>query len=184
MAVPVTWKGVVAEYDKCAEDTRDYLEHFPSLTKSYPWDVVITYLFGRVELAQNMTIYCGCVKCHRVDTELAKIAVNNQHMTREGFKSLFKSIFGKPIPKEISTKLDLAEDIRDKILHGKSVTEADKRKAALDLIHYAEMFNNKMQEIAGFRPFGSLQGFKGRGQSLDKSTSRWVLKGIGFSEFQ
>jgi hypothetical protein len=64
------------------------------------------------------------------------------------------------------------------------VTEADKRKAALDLIHYAEMFNNKMQEIAGFRPFGSLQGFKGRGQSLDKSTSRWVLKGIGFSEFQ
>jgi hypothetical protein len=155
-----------------------------SLTETYPWDVVIAYLFSRVELAQNMTIYCGCVKCHRVNADLAWTAVNNQHLTRDGFKELFKSIFGKKIPRDIVSKLNHAENTRDKILHGKSVPEADKRKAVLDLIHYAESFNKKMQEIAGFRPFGSLKGFKGRGQSLDKSTSRWVLKGMRFSEFQ
>jgi hypothetical protein len=184
MATPKTWRGVVKEFNKCSDDVKGYFEHFASLTENYPWDVVIAYLFSRVELAQNMTIYCGCVKCHKVDAELARKAINNQHLTRDGFKELYKSIFAKAIPRDVANKLDHAEDIRDKILHGKSVTEEGKRKAVLDLIHYAESFNNKLQDVAGFRPFGSLKGFKGRGQSLDKATSRWVLKGIGFSEFQ
>ena len=184
MSAPITWRGMVGEYNKLPEDVKQYFKHFPNLSENFPWDVVIAYLFSQVELAQNMTIYCGVVKCHRVDAEIAKTAVNNQHMTRQGFKDLYKSIFGKGIPKEIASKLGHAEDIRDKILHGKSVTEADKRKAVYDLLNYACEFNNNLQEIAGFKPFGSLQGFKGRGQSLDKATSRWVVKGMGFSEFQ
>jgi hypothetical protein len=184
VATPKTWKGVVNEFNKCSDDVKVYFEHFSSLVENYPWDVVIAYLFSRVELAQNMTIYCGCVKCHKVDSELARVAINNQHLTRDGFKELYKSIFGKIMPKEISTKISHAENVRDKIIHGKPVSEEDKRRAALDLVHYAESFNNKLQDIAGFRPFGPLKGFKGRAQSLDKATSRWVLKGIGFSEFQ
>ena len=184
MSVPGSWRGMVGEYNKLPEDVKQYFEYFPQLTEEFPWDVVIAYLFSRVELAQNMTIYCGVVKCHKVDSDIAKKAVNNQHMTRQGFKDLYKSIFGHAIPKTIAGNIDHAENIRDKILHGKSVTEADKRKAVYDLLIYAKNFNDKLQSIAGFRPFGSLQGFKGRGQSLDKSTSRWVVKGMGFSEFQ
>ena len=184
MAVPGSWRGMVAEFNKLPDEVKHYFEHFSSLAQNYPWDVVIAYLFSRVELAQNMTIYCGIVKCHKVDSEIAKNAVNSQHMTRQGFKDLYKSIFGKNIPREISGKLDHAEDVRDKILHGKQVTEVDKRRAVYDLLLYAKSFNAKLDEIAGFKPFGSLKGFKGRGQSLDKATSRWVVKGIGFSGFQ
>lgn len=175
---------MVNEYNNLPDEVKQYLEHFPSLSENYPWDVVIAYLFSRVELAQNMTVYCGVVKCHRVDTEIARTAVNNQHMTRQGFKDMYKSIFGSAMPKAISSKLDHSEKIRDKILHGKNVSEQDKRKAVYDLLHYAKEFNEKMNAVAGFKPFGSLQGFKGRAQSLDKSTSRWVVKGIGFTEFQ
>ena len=32
---------------------------------------------------------------------------------------------------------------------------------------------------AEFRPFGDLRGFKGRGQPLERTTTRWVLKGMG-----
>jgi len=184
MTVPGTWRGMVNEWQKLPDEIQPYFEHLPSLCENYPWDVVIAYLFSRVELAQNMTIYCGIVKCHRVDVEIAKKSVNNQHMTRQGFKDLYKSIFNKAIPSSIASKLDHAEGTRDKILHGKSVSEADKRKAVYDLLIYSKEFNDKLQTLAGFKPFGSLQGFKGRGQSLDKSTSRWVVKGIGFTEFQ
>lgn len=131
-----------------------------------------------------MTLYCGVVKLHKVEASLARIAIDNQHITRDGFKELFKAIFGKPLKKSVIGKIEEAEGIRDKILHGKNTTEGDKRKAVIDILEYAKAFNDELYSVAGFRPFGSLQGFKGRATPLDKSTSRWVLKGIGFEKFQ
>ncbi len=183
MSTPGSYRGMLNEFKKLPEDNRNYLKYFPSLAKDYPWDVSIAHLYSRVELAQNMTIYCGVVKRHRVDTELAWKAVDNQHMKRDGFREIFESVFSKPVPRSASAHLTHAEKIRDKILHGKSVTGADKREAVYDIL-YSKEFNDALQSIEGFRPFGSLQGFKGRGKALDKATSRWVLKGIGFTAFQ
>lgn len=184
MAVPGTWRGLVSRYSSCSNEVRDYFRHFPSLAKDYPWDVSISYMFGLVELAQNMTLYCGVVKLHRVNVTMARTAINNHHITRDGFKILYKSIFGKALKSSVSKKIAEAEKIRDKILHGKSVSEADKRKAVIDVLEYAEAFNSELNAVANLTPFGSLKGFKGRATSLDKSTSRWVLKGIGFESFQ
>lgn len=175
---------MVNEYNALPEEVRNYFSHFPGLAKNYPWDVVIAYLYSKVELAQNMTIYCGVVKMHKINSDLAKKAIDTQHMTRKGFKDLYKAIFGAAIPNAIASRLDHAEETRDRIVHGKTVTEAAKRKAVYDILQYASEFNDRVSDKAGFRPFGSLQGFKGRGQALDKATSRWVLKGMGFSEFQ
>jgi hypothetical protein len=136
-------------------------------------------MFSLVELAHNMTIYCGVVKIHRVDKTLARTAVDSHHMTRKGFGELYATIFGKSLKKATADKLAEAEKVRDRILHGKMVSEADKRKAVVDILEYAEAFNAEVQDLAGFKPFGSLQGFKGRAEALDKSTSRWILKGIG-----
>ena len=102
-------------------------------------------------------------------------------MTRNGFKDLFKAIFGKPLDKPVAEKIEKAELVRDRILHGKTVSELEKRKAVIDILDYAEALNSAVCDLAGFRPFGLLTGFKGRAQSLDKSTSRWVLKGIGLT---
>ena len=100
-------------------------------------------------------------------------------MTRSGFRDLYATIFGKSLKKATADKIAEAEKVRDRILHGKKVSEADKRKAVVEILEYAEAFNAEVQGLAGFKPFGSLQGFKGRAESLDKSTSRWILKGIG-----
>lgn len=184
MAIPRTWRGIVNHYNRCSDDVKGYFSHFPSLAQNYPWNVSISYMFGLVELAQNMTVYCGVVKLHKVNVTMARTAINNQHMTREGFKDLYKSIFGKPIKPSVSNKLEEAEKIRDRILHGKKVSEADKKKTVIDILEYAEAFNSEINSVAGFKPFGSLKGFKGRAKSLDKSTSRWMLKGVGFEKFQ
>ena len=80
---------------------------------------------------------------------------------------------------ETIAKIESAQKTRNKILHGKTVSDADKRRAIISILEYAEAFNEEVSAVAGFRPFGSLQGFRGAAQSLDKSTSRWVLKGIG-----
>jgi len=173
--------GILKRYNALPGEIKTYFVHFPKLAQEFPWDVSISYMFSLIELAHNMTIYCGVVKLHRVNNSLARAAVNNHHMTRDGFRDLYKTIFGKPIKTPLTEKLVEAEKTRDFILHGKNVSEEKKRKAIVDILEYAVEFNNAVNEIAGFKPFGSLQGFKGRAESLDKSTSRWILKGVGLT---
>ena len=102
-------------------------------------------------------------------------------MTRDGFRDLYETTFAKRLEQPVANKIAEAEKVRDRILHGKTVSEADKRKAIVDILEYAEAFNAAVHDIARFKPFGSLRGFKGRAKTLDKSTSRWILKGIGLT---
>jgi len=184
VGIPGTWRGVINYYNNCSDEVKKYFKHLSSLIQNYPLDVTISYLFSRVELAHNTTIYCAAVKLHRVDWALATEAINKQYITRKSFEDFCNAILGKNIKQDTITKIREAEEIRDKIMHGKIVSEENKRKAIIDVLNYAENFNSEVNAIAGFRPFGPLQGFKGRIKSLDKSTSRWILKGMGFNAFQ
>ena len=105
---------------------------------------------------------------------MAREAVDTHHMTRPEFRDLFSNIFDKPLSRTASEKRVDAEKIRDRVLHGKSVSEADQRRAVVDLLEYAEAFNCEVYDLAGFRPFGPLRGVKGATSSLDKRTSRWI----------
>jgi hypothetical protein len=166
-------------FENFPESLRAYLSHFPFLARDYPWDVSISYLFAQTELAQNMTIYGAVVKLHRVNSTIAKSAVDNHRMTRPQFRELYKITMGRDLSEEAIAKAKDAEKIRDRILHGKTVSDSDKRKAVVSILEYANLLNQQVFEDAGFRPFGSMQGFKGRATSLDKSTSKWVLTGMG-----
>jgi hypothetical protein len=171
--------GILRLFESLPENLQNYLRHFPGLACDYPWDVSISYLFAQTELAQNMIVYGGVVKLHRVDSAIAKSTVDSHHMTRSRFRELYKIIIAKNISAEAIENAKDAEKIRDRLLHGKRVSDADKRKAVISILNYAHLLNEQVFEDAGFRPFGSMQGFKGRATSLDKSTSKWVLTGMG-----
>ncbi len=145
----------------------------------YSWEVPLSYLFARLERAHLMSLYCGVVKLHRVDSALAATAVERFQNTRDDFRELFERIFGKKFPKSLVDKIERAQQIRNNVLHGKTVKDRDYRMAIVSIVEYATEFNELCFNLGGFRPFGSLQGFKGAAASMDKSTSRWVLKGIG-----
>lgn len=178
MRIPRT-AGILSLFGRLPESLQSYLSHFPSLAQNYPWDVSISYLFAQTELAQNMTVFGGVVKLHKVNTTIARSTVDRHHMTRERFRELYKTIIGNAISADALVKAKDAEKIRDRILHGKTVSDADKRKAVVSILEYGNLLNEQVFVDAGFRPFGSMQGFKGRGVPLDKSTSKWVLTGIG-----
>ena len=180
MPAAKTKKSVIKVFESASKNVRDYFPHLQSLIENYPLDVALSYVFSQVELAHNMTLYCGAVKLHRCETSLARAAVNTHHMTRKGFKEKFSVVIGKQIPEKISKGLENAEEVRDQVMHGKNPTVARMRDAVADVIKYADSLNEFVFECGGFRPFGALKGFKGRAKPLDKSTTRWVLKGMGF----
>ena len=181
MAIPAQRRSLKKKFDETSKDVRDYLTHLPQLLRDFPLDVCLSYLFSQVELAHNMTLYCGVVKLHKANRDVARQAVNVHHMTRNGFAETFRIIFDIQIREEVTAPLRIADDIRDKIMHGKSTTESEKREAISNVIDSAVAFNEFVHSQAKFRPFGPLRGFKGRAQSLDKSTTRWMLKGMGFT---
>lgn len=166
-------------FTSAPDEIQNYFENLPGLLDSFPLDVALAYLFARVELAHNMAIYCGVVKIYRADASLARTAVEYHHMTREGFRDLFAAIYGTKLNSKAQKYIEEAEKIRDKVMHGKTVSEQEKRTAICRVIHYAAKMNDQTFEISGLRLFGRLQGFKGRLRTLDKSTSRWILKGVG-----
>ncbi len=180
MTVPANRKGVVKRFNNAPKEVRDYFEYLPKLIDQFPWEISLSYLFARVEYSHNMTLYCGVVKLHQGQKDVVFNIVQKQQLTRANFAQLFETVIGKKIAPKVSAKIRDAEKVRDKVLHGKSVSEADLRKAVTRVIEYAESFNNLVKNTAGFKPFDDLRGFKGAGKSLSKETTRWILKGMGF----
>ncbi|WP_133611412.1 hypothetical protein [Aquabacterium commune] len=181
MATAATYIGVKKHFDASTDSIKWYFDQLPALLKDFPYEVCLAYVFLRTEKAQNRTLYCGVAKLHGAHAEVAEAAINKQHLTRDGFHSLYKNVIGHEIPKVTAAKIKEAEKIRDRVVHGKSVKDADMRQAILDVIEYAEMMNKDLKASAGFEPFGDLRGFKGRAQPLEKGTTRWLLKGLGFA---
>lgn len=174
--------GLKSAFASCSDDVRGYFEHIPRLLDEFPMDVCLSYVFARLELGQNMALYCGAVRIHRADGEVAKNAISTHHMTRDGFVGLYKTVFDVDLPKAAHTDLKKAEETRDRIMHGKGADDGAIRNAIAQVLEYAEEVNKQLGTKHGFKPFGRLQGFAGgKGARLDKQTSRFVLKGMGFS---
>ena len=179
--VPRSWRGVCNRFNRSPEEVQAYFSDIPELIETYDWEVSLGFMFTRLEKALNRMLYCGAVKMHRAESEKAKEMVNKHHMTRKEFRRLFNNVFGKPVRKELTTILQEAEEVRDKVVHGKNASAPDQRKAIVRLLEYAEGMNDQVNELAGFKPFTSdLRGFTGRREALDKATTAWLMKGLGF----
>lgn len=174
-------KGLLRLLKKSSPEIQQYFEHLPRLLDGFPLHVALSYAFARLELGQNMALYCGVVKVHRAHAEVARAAVGTQHMTREGFVSLYRAVFDRDLPKVAASALKTAELTRDAVMHGKDAADDRIRNAIARVIEYADAVNNELQRDFGIRPFGNLKGFAGRAKKLDQRTSRFMLKGMGFN---
>ncbi|MGE0294996.1 MAG: hypothetical protein AB7P97_21830 [Hyphomonadaceae bacterium] len=171
-------------FDACDEDVKSFFAEFRSLVDSgFSLNLVLAYAFFRLEQGQIQALYCGTRKLHKTDADLTWTALDTQHITRDAFRKYFETIFGLALPRDVIEIIDPAETTRDRLMHGKDIDEAELREAISRVLHYATAMNRFLDDRrVGFRPFtGDLRGFVGRLESLDKATSRWILKGMGFN---
>ena len=179
---PTSYRAVLKRYERSTSNVKGYFSELPDLlTDGYPYEVSLAYMYLEAEHAHNRALYCGVVKLHAAEKEVADKVVNSQHLSRKEFLALYRAVFGKAFPEGLGKKFEKAARTRDKVVHGKKVSDSEMRQAHVDIIEYAESVNIKLQSVAGFEPFGDLRGFKGKVKSLEKGTTRWLLKGTGFS---
>ena len=181
MAKIPTYKALLRFYETLPDEVQNHFQHLPKLiSDDLPYEIAIAYVFLKIEQAQNRALYGGVVKIHRGNAEFARRLMNFQHLTRDGFKDIYKNVFGHAITSATSDKLKEAETARDKVIHGKSVTDNELREAIADVLEYADLFNAEVNSVSGFKPFADMRGFKGRADSLDKRTTKWLMRGLGF----
>ncbi|MCC6140945.1 MAG: hypothetical protein IT389_10065 [Nitrospira sp.] len=180
MARVPSYKSLLKIYEMSPNEVKGHFQHIPKLISGLPYEVALAYSFLKVEQAQNRALYGGVVKVHRGDAEFVRRVMNFQHLTRDGFKEIFANVFGSPLSKATAAKLDEAEKVRDRVIHGKSVDDNDMREAIADCLEYGALLNRDVSTAAGFNPFGDMRGFKGRADSLDKRTTKWLMRGLGF----
>ena len=164
---------------------RNYFSSLPALLTGPGANLpaALAYEFHLVETAHHRILY-GCLcRIHDANSVLAKDAVNSQHMTRSKFGELFNNVVGQDIPVVTLQKRAAAEVLRDKMVHGKSASDADLWAAIQSLTGYAIELNAVVDAAAKFEAFGDMRGVVGRrGHTpLSKGTTRWLLKGMGFS---
>lgn len=180
MARIPNYTSLLKIYEMSPDQIKLHFQYIPKLIKELPYEVALAYSFLKVEQAQNRALYGGVVKVHRGDAEFVRRIMNFQHLTRDGFKEIFANVFGSPLSKTTAAKLDMAVKIRDRVIHGKSVDDNDIREAIGDCLEYSALLNSDVSTVAGFNPFGDMRGFKGRADSLDKRTTKWLMRGLGF----
>ena len=181
MTVPATYKGVIKRYKSCPDDIRKFYEAFEELVDGYTYEVSIAYCFLKLEQAYNRTLYGGARKMRKVHTEIATSVLDKQHLTRDGFLGLYKNVYGKALPDALVKNIKFSEKIRDRIIHGKKVEDKDARKCLVDILVFSEGLESEVKAIASFSPYADMRGLTGKSTSLDKPTSRWVMKGMGFA---
>ncbi len=172
--------GLLSYFKALPEDVQVCFGCLPKLIELFPLDVALAYVFAEVERGQRLALYCGIVKLHRGHADLAYRAIQRYEMTRADFRSMYEAIYGKPVPSTMSELLIVAEGARDHVMHGKEATDEQKRNAIAHALEFARGLNDRTVALGGPRPFGDLRGFKGAAHALDKSTTRWMLKGMGF----
>lgn len=179
--VPGTYRGVIGRFRQYPAEIQGYFESLPGLIEEFEWEASLGFAFIKVEKALNVMLYCGARKLHRADAEVAYRFVDQHHMTRKEFRRLFKNVFGEAISQAVVDLLAVAEKVRDKVIHGKTASDEDHRRAIVHVLAYASEMNDLVHRLAGFRPFtADLRGFAGRGDTLDASTTAWLMRGLGF----
>lgn len=173
------YKQVIARHGELSDDVRAWLDVVPELVEHYTWDVSIAFVFMRIEAINHEVLYRGLVRRHLTDAPLTRALLDRDHMTRRRFRELVKTVFDAPIPADVDAHLTRAEVVRNRVIHGKQVTDAQARACLMAAFEFIEGLNNFIFSTAGFRPCADGRGFKGRVQSLSKDTSRWVLRGMG-----
>ncbi|MFA5264803.1 MAG: hypothetical protein WC378_13350 [Opitutaceae bacterium] len=179
MSIPQNYKQVAGLYDNLKPTLQKYLEHYPKLVSvDLPFEVVIAYLFQRLERAHRRALYGGIIKIHSANAELTDAIISKAFLTRAEFDDLFERIFKKRLSKMAVALREDAEAIRDKSMHGGEVDEPPLRKAVKDILEYYEAFNSEVFAEAGFEPCGDMRGITGASAKLEKDTTKWLLKGL------
>lgn len=183
LALPKSYKGLKIVYDDLDQEVKSYLAKLgPLLGDGRNYEIALGYCFMKLEEGHHRALKCGLVRIHdcasdKVDSELEK-----QHFTAEKYSSVFKNVFSASIPLVAEKNLSMAQDIRNKLIHGKATTDPSRREAIYYALEYMRELGDFVKSKTGKNPYGDMRGLAGKRNLLPAKSTIWMLKGFGLGE--
>jgi len=182
MALVPNYQALRAEFNGASQDVRNYFWPLPNLMSAQLGVAALAYAFFKIEQAQIRTLYGGLLRLHRANSTFTRQTLDREYLTRPKFRELYRNVMGVEIPADLTELIQSAEAVRDRLMHGRQPRAAEIRNAIATVLRYAIALGQTVQAVAGFNPCGDMRGVTGtRAQRLDVRTTKWVLKGMGFS---
>ncbi|KEO53492.1 hypothetical protein [Thioclava pacifica] len=183
MPVPKSYKGLKAIYDGLDGDVKNYLGKLePLLADGKNYEIALAYCFMKLEEGHHRALKCGLIRIHDCASEKVDSELQKQHFTAEKYAAVFKNIFSKGIPADAKSNLTKAQDIRNKLIHGKKTTDPTRREAIYYALQYMSDLGEFVKQETGKNPYGDLRGLAGKKKLLPAKSTIWMLKGFGLGE--
>lgn len=176
----ITKATIKNRFNTLSAEVKTYFVHTPKLIDSFPPDVCLAYLFSGIRAVHRRAFYLGIVRKYNTDRDLTFELVDLRTFQLSEFSHEFEKVFGHHFATETIEHLEQVQRTRNKSLHGQSVKPQETLQAVLDILEYAEALNNDLKDLIGKTPFKGLEGAAGRIKPLNRETSMWILKGMGF----
>lgn len=163
------------------QSAREYFRLLPELLDNVSSsEPALAYCFQRIEMAQRVGLYALLMREYRTNSEMAWEAIDDLQIDRNSFADHFRRISGKQLPESLRAKIKPAEEVRDRIMHGRSESRAAIHRAILICLQYADLLNKQFHKKVGFKPFGQLRGVTSNRAKpqLDRKITLAVLAGL------
>lgn len=180
MALSATKQHVIDVFNASSKRTQEYFRHVPNLIEQFVPEVAVGYVFDRTAAAHNGVIVAGLVVKHKAHRDVAREIAVFQECAWEEFHYEYQTVFGNVIPEAISQQYIYANEKRRALLAGKRVSSKDQCEVIEVILQYADTLDEFVAKNSRLHPFSDLSKAKPRGNALDKESTRWVLKGMGF----
>jgi len=183
LAIPKSNKGLKDVYDGVDQDVRYYLNKLePLLDNGNNYEIAVSYCLTKLEEGHYRSLKCGLVRIHECDSKTVDTELDKHHFTAETYAMAFKNVFSSSIPTQATVHLAKAQEIRNRIIHGKNTTNPKRREAIYHVIEYMRIIGALVEEKTATNPYGDLRGLKGRKTLLSSKSSIQILKGLGLWE--
>ncbi len=170
-------------YQQKTQDVQNYYGNLPTLLQHLDFSVTLAYMFSQLELGHRWLLYLGLVRLHKLNRNASWEAIHETYLNKDDFQRFFLIVFGQRIPKATIQIWENAAGIRNRVMHGRNKPTLSELKTAIEqVLDYSEEMNRFVGRISPVRPFvpdrrGLLAGQKAHLEN----TSKWVLKGMGFT---
>ena len=183
MPVPGNYIGLKKVYDDLDCEVQNYLGKLePLLTNGKNYEIALAYCFMKLEEGHHRALKCGLVRIHRCDSAKVDAELEKQHFTKEKYAEIFKNVFSANIPQKAASHLKRTQGIRNKIIHGKSTTDSERREAIFFAVEYMKCLGDFVKKKTQKNPYGNLTGLRGSMDLLPAKSTIWMLKGFGVGD--
>lgn len=171
-------RQIIDRMEQLPTEVQSEFKSLPKLLVTFPLEVATGYVLSRLERTRRFMIFAKLIRQYRAESTMTASVIQRQSMEESQFAIFSQRILSYPV--DYLPKFSPIQKLHRKAVFGSEIKHEETVHAFVkffDSVHW--MYSHCT--VPGYRPFGDRSRLKPFKQQVSKATTRWLLKGFGFS---